>query len=94
MLFRSPQFVVKSWWPLVSTWNTNVYHSWWTQYYDRLFEARIEDIKKGAAQPLSQSDWRKIIRGTGGAKRLIRNTSTQSLSFLSTVVGGVFPGLP
>lgn len=92
---KSPPFVVKSWWPLVSTWNTNVYHPWWTQYYDRFFQARIDDIQRGVGhQPLSQSEWRKIIRGTGGAKRLIRNASAQSLAFLNTAVGGVFPGLP
>ncbi|KIM46617.1 hypothetical protein M413DRAFT_23013 [Hebeloma cylindrosporum] len=89
---KSPQFVVKSWWPLVSTWNANVYHPWWTPRIDGIFQDRLKEINDGNAQPLSQKEWRNIIRGNSSVKKLFKNIRSASHEFLNTAAGGTFSG--
>jgi len=88
-----PPFVVRSWWPLLSTWRANVPHDWWTDHWDVFFEDRLKDLEDGNAMPLTQREWRNKLRANGLIKRITRNIEKHSVAFLNTVVNGQRPGL-
>ena len=77
----------------MSTWNANISLDWWTEHFEKFYEKRLKELESGSAEPLTQRQWRKKIRSTGLADRVVRNNDRHSVAFLNTVVDGQYPGL-
>jgi hypothetical protein len=74
--------LVKSWWPLHSTWESggeNYGH--WTEWNEHLYQKRLKEIQEGA-QPLPAHKWRDQLRGPKEARQVKKSVSTFSQDFL------------
>ena len=67
------QIAKKSWWPLHSTWmggTAGANAGWWTPDNEAWFQKCLEAIHDGIEQPLTASQWTKVLRGQKMAQRL------------------------
>ena len=76
---------VVSWFPPPSVWAANGF-AWaeWTEASEVLFQNILQKIKKNDFQPLSKADWRKILRGFGGTRKLLQANAHRSVEFLNS----------
>jgi len=70
--------MIRSWWPLASTWSKYAAHPQWTENYNKMFEARASELKTGNAQPLSAKEWRGKLRDIPSRRALSKKILTTS----------------
>lgn len=63
----------KSWWPSASTWSASgMAQDYWSPDNERWFVGRMKKILEEGAQPLSASQWRKLLAPRTGPKSNVR----------------------
>ena len=80
------QIALKSWWPLLSTWDDcgrNL--GYWTEWNEVWFQKHLRGILDGTTQPLAASKWRDRLTGFKDACHLKANVEKFSLEFLESI---------
>lgn len=77
----------------MKTWKEYAAHFQWTEHYETMFDRPLDEMRKGKAVPLSQSEWRQKLRPNNSIRKLASNIENYSITFLDSLKDDVYIGL-
>lgn len=79
---QGTQLATMSWWPPVDLWASLVRQSFWHSRSESLYESRLDELSKGTALPLTNTQWRSRIKSASVVRRATTNNTALCSAFL------------